>query len=190
MKRRTTILLNGLAAALLIAGVVSCSGSTDRVDTGGVKLVITDFDGLPILVSVNTTVGAGGFVQVGQIDVENVALDPEGITSELMTVEIRSYEVTYSRADTGTRIPTPFTRGLFGTVPVNGTFTVENLPVMGTDQLLNDPLGDLLFENGGFDEETGATKITLNFRLRFFGRTLAGTAVDSAPAYFTVEFTP
>ena len=38
--------------------------------------------------------------------------------------------------------------------------------------------------------QTGEPKITLNFRLRFFGRTLSGDAVETAPALFTIEFTP
>ena len=39
-----------------------------------------------------------------------------------MNVEIVSYEVTYSRADRGTRVPTKFVRGLFGVVPAGGQF--------------------------------------------------------------------
>lgn len=187
--KQITRILSPLVAVLLMAVLAACSTTTDTVDSGGVKLTITDFDELPIAVSVNTALTVG-FVQVGLIDVENVALNPTGTTSDLMDVEIRSYEVTYSRADNGTRIPTPFTRGLFGTAPVNGTFTVENIPVMGRDQLENEPLSDLLFQNGGFDTETGSTKITLNLKIKFFGRTLAGKAVESSPGYFTVEFTP
>lgn len=189
MKTTKRILLSGLLAVTLVVALASCSSSVDKADTGGVTLSITDFDGLPISSSVNTAAGLG-FVQVGQIDVENVALDPTGITSDLMDVEIRSYEVTYSRADTGTRLPPPYTRGLFGIAPVNGTFTVENLPVMNRDQLLNEPLSDLLFVNGGVDEETGSSRIQLNLKIIFFGRTLAGKAVQSGPGYFTVEFTP
>ena len=189
MKTTKRTLLHGLLAVMMAVTLVSCSSDADKVDSGGVRLSITDFDGLPIAVSVNTAAGLQ-FVQVGDIDVENVALDPTGATSDLMDVEIRSYEVTYSRADTGTRVPTSYTRGLFGIAPVNGTFTVENLPVMGLDQLLNEPLSDLLFENGGVDEETGSTRIQLNFKIIFFGRTIAGKSVQSGPGFFTVEFTP
>lgn len=190
MKTTKTTLLCGLLAVTMVVTLVACSSSdAHTVDSGGVKLVITDFDGLPISVSVNTAAGLG-FVQVGEIDVENVPLNPTGVTSDLMDVEIRSYEVTYSRADTGTRIPTPYTRGLFGIAPVGGTFTVENLPVMGLDQLLNEPLSDLLFQSGGVDKETGSTRIQLNFKIIFFGKTVGGSSVQSGPGYFTVEFTP
>ena len=179
-----------IALIFLLSCFAGCESRTDRTDSGGVLLSISDFDGLPIAVSVNATVGGSGFVQVGEFQVTNVPKDPTGVTSDLMDVEIRSYEVTFSRADNGTRLPPPFTRGLFGVAPVGGTFTVENLPVMGQDQLLNVPLSDLLFENGGFDKETSDTAVTLNLSLRFFGRTLSGDAVETAPAVFTIDFTP
>jgi hypothetical protein len=173
----------------LLVVVAGCSSELDRTDGGGVLLSVSEFDGLPIAVSVNATVAAGGFVQIEELEVQNVAKDPTGVTSDLMNVEIQSYEVTFSRADTGTRLPPPFVRGLFGIAPVNGTFDVENLPIMSIEQLGNVPLSDLLFENGGFDKETGSDLIVLNLRLRFFGRTLSGDAVESTPALFTVEFT-
>jgi hypothetical protein len=168
---------------------VGCSSRTDKTDSGGVLLSITDFDGLPIAVSVNSA-SAAGFVQVDSIDIENIAKIVDGNTSDLMNVEIQSYEVKYSRADSGTRIPTPYVRGLFGVVPVGGSITYDNLPVMSNDQLMNLPLSDLLAQNGGTDKETGNSRIVLNFSIRFFGRTLSGNAVETAPGLFTVEFIP
>jgi hypothetical protein len=176
-----------LLIVCLVVVFTACESRTDRTDSGGVLLSITDFDGLPISVSVNAT---AGFVQVEEFKVANVAANPNGLTSNLMNVEIVSYEVLYSRADRGTRVPTKFVRGLFGVAPVNGEFTVENLPVMGPDQLSTVPLSDLLFDQGGIDTETGESKIALNFSVRFFGRTLSGDAVETNPALFTVEFTP
>lgn len=172
------------ALALALA-VGACDSRTERTDGGGVLLSIEDFDELPITVSVN-----GGIVQIGEVTVANIPKEPGGATSALMNVEIHSYEVTFTRADQGTRIPVPFVRGLFGVAPVNGTFVVENLPVVGLDQIENLPLSDLLFENGGIDTETGDDRIALNLRLRFFGRTLSGDEVETAPAAFTIDFTP
>ena len=180
---------NILLVVCLVVVFTACESRTDRTDSGGVLLSITDFDGLPIAVSVNSAL-ASGFVQVDEVKVANVAANPNGLTSDLMNVEIVSYEVLYSRADGGTRVPSKFVRGLFGVVPVGGEYTVENLPIMGRDQLSTVPLSDLLFEQGGEDSETGRNRITLNFSLRFFGRTLSGDAVETVPALFTVEFTP
>jgi len=171
----------------LVVVFTACESRTDRTDSGGVLLSIMDFDGLPIAVSVNP---CNQFVIVGEVNVANVSANPNGTTSDLMNVEIVSYEVLYSRADRGTRVPTKFVRGLFGVAPVGGDFTVEGFPVMSSDQLCTEPLSDLLFEQGGVDRETGESRITLNLALRFFGRTLSGDAVETAPALFTVEFTP
>ena len=52
------------------------------------------------------------------------------------------------------------------------------------------PAGVLFLENGGFDKETDRTSVILNLSLRFFGRSIAGEAVDTAPVRFTVEFVP
>ncbi len=183
MKRLITLAILSVVAL----GFVACEGRTDRTDSGGVLLSISDFDGLPIRVNVNSS---NALLQVGEFVVQNVAKNPTGVVSDLMNVELRSFEVVYSRADRGTRKPNTYTKGIFGVAPVNGTFTVENLDVMGAEQFLNEPLSDLFFENGGFDKETGSQVISMNLTIRFFGRTLSGDAVQTAPATFTVEFLP
>ncbi len=180
---------NLLLIVCLVVVFTACESRTDRTDSGGVLLSISDFDGLPIAVSVNEAL-ASGFVQIEDLTVQNVSANPTGNTGDLMNVEIVSYQVVYSRCDRGTRVPTKFVRGLFGVAPVGGDFSVENLPIMGPDQLSTQPLSDLLFEQGGVDSETGENKVCLNHALSFFGRTLGGNAVETAPAYFTVEFTP
>jgi len=181
---------NILLIACLVVVFTACESRTDRTDSGGVLLSITDFDGLPIALGVNSALAGGGFVQVEEIRVANVAANPTGDISDLMNVEMVSYEVTFSRADQGTRLPPKFTRGIFGVVPVGGEISYDDLPILGPDQLLVPPLSDLLFEQGGTDSETGQSKIALNLSLRFFGRTLSGNAVETVPARFTIEFTP
>lgn len=185
-------LYNRFLIPIILATVLfGCEARTDQADGGGVLLSITDFDGLPIQVSVNATaLLAGGFVQIADLTIQNIVKDPFGASSSLMDVEIRSYEVTYTRADNGTRVPPTLVRGLFGTAPAGGTFQVTNLPVMTIQQIGNPPLSDLLFQNGSRDRETGSNIIIINLFLRFFGRTLSGDAVETAPAAFTIEFVP
>ncbi len=180
--RTMSRLLPLICAALLVAG---CNQRTDK-DEGTVILSISDFDGLPVVVGVNDQT----LVQIGQIVVQNIAKDPNGITSDLMNVEIQSYEVIYSRADTGTRNPTPLVQGIFGLVTVGGTTQFDNLVIMSVEQTRNPPLSDLLFQNGGFDKETNSQVIRINFRIRFFGRTLSGDDIQTAPASFVVDFVP
>ena len=147
---------------------------------------MTDFDGLPARVSVNSTT----LLTIDSIDIHNLPKDPAGTTSDLQNVEMRSYEVRYARADTGTRVPTPLVQSIFGVAPVGGNITYNNLVVMKAEQLDNPPLTDLLFANGETDSETGSRVISITFTIRFFGRTLAGDDVATAPISFDVEFIP
>lgn len=175
-------------ATLLCTAVLGCESRTDKVDGGGVLLSISDFDGLPAQVSMDAASISGG-VQIDELTVQNVIKNPSGGSSSLMNVEIDSYEITFSRADTGTRLPPPLVRNLFGVVPVGGSDTIENLPILTLEQINAPPLSDLLTRNGGIDLETGGQTILLNLSLRIFGETLSGDEIDTAPARFTIEFT-
>ena len=65
------------------------------------------------------------------------------------------------------------------------------LPITGATQFENPPLSDLFFANGGFDKETGNAVVILNVRIRFFGRTLSGDAVESDVATLPqMQFVP
>jgi hypothetical protein len=156
-----------------------------------VLLSVTDFDGLPVEIFVNSTMNfANGLVQIETLDVDNIVKDPNGVASDLMNVEIRSYEIRFTRGDEGTRVPTPLVRGIFGVAPAGGNLTYDGLPIMTRNQFTQPPLSDLFLVNGGVDTETCRTKIVMNLHLRFFGRTLSGDEVESAPAVFTIDFFP
>ena len=86
-------------------------------------------------------------------------------------------------------VPPPTLVGaLFSIVPVGGQATLTNLPILLSDQTLNPPIVDLA--RSGADPETGTTVIVLDVSLRFFGRTLSGDNIVSAPATFTIEVRP
>lgn len=184
MKKRRLI---PLFAALVFAGVTFGCSETSKVDSGGVSLVISDFDGLPIRQTVNDS---GGGILIDQVILRSILQVSTGGSTNLQTIEIKSYEVTFTRADRGTRVPSPLVQFYFGTVPPNGTTTVDNFAILLADQMLNPPISDLFFSNGGFDKETGEQVIRLNVSLRFFGRTLAGRDVVTNPQRFTLELVP
>jgi len=188
MKRKVWSLI---AVSLLTVGLWGCSSNSPAGrDQGGVILSVTDFDGLPIQVSVST-VAIGGFLQVEQLTLSNIAADPTQATSTLMNVEIERYQVGFTRADLGTKTPRPTVRGIFGLVPVGGTLQYDNLPLMSAEEFNQQPLSDLLLQNGGEDKETGSQAILLNLELTFFGRTLGGEQVETKiPARFTIQFVP
>ena len=180
MTRLVRSVLLGVATLALL----SCETRTDRTDTGGVLLTIADFDGLPIAFSVSS----GLFVQVESLTVRSVIVNPSAPDSDLMDVELTGYQVTYRRLDAGTRVPRPLVEGIFGNVPRGSTDTINNLVIMGPEQLRNIPLSDLLPINGGFDKETGSRFIKLELALTFFGRTLSGDEVSTEPARFAMDF--
>lgn len=175
--KRTVLLL--LVVGLALPG---CRSETDRSE-GTVLLSVSDFDGLPVVVS-----AGGGPFSIGELVLQNIPKDPTGTSTGLMDIEIRSYEVLFRRLDTGTRQPPPMVGGLFGVVAVGSTTTFENLPFMRADQVLNPPLSDLAAF--GRDTETGSAVIPMNVTMRFFGRTLSGDDIVSTPASFTIEVVP
>lgn len=181
-------LVRSVLLGAMMVGVLSCEARTDRTDTGGVLLTVSDFElgNITIPVSVNDHL----FVQANSITIQNVILNPNAASSSLMDVELKSYQVRYRRVDAGTRTPRPLSDGFFGNVPAGSTDTVNNLVLMGPDQLRNTPLSDLLFVNGGFDKETGSPVIKLEFELTFFGKTLSGDDVSTNPARFAIDFAP
>ena len=169
--------------AALAVGVAGCRSRTDRSE-GTVLLTISRFDGLPSVVSLQTTPP----ITIDSLILRNIPKDPSGTTSDLQSVELRSYEASFRRRDTGTRVPPPLVGRLFGVVPVNGTFEVLNLPILTSDQVLSQPLRDL--RDFGVDRETGTAVIVLDVQLRFFGRTLSGDEVSTDSGSFTIEVRP
>jgi hypothetical protein len=184
MKNRRTVLLLLLAVALVAS---SCRSRTDTSE-GSVILSVSHFDGLPVHVSLATAAATTGGFQVGTITLRNFPKDPASGTSDLQGIEMRSYTITYRRRDTGTRVPPPVTNQIFGLVTVNGTLDLLNLPFLTEDQLQSPPLSDLV--NFGRDTETGTSVVVLDVTYQFFGRTLSGDDIASAPSGFTIDVTP
>ncbi len=171
-----------LLLCVLLVAAAGCRSRTDESE-GTVILSVSDFDGLPVGMSVTL-----GPFSIGEVTLSNIPKSAASPSSELQTIELRSYEVTYRRLDTGTRTPPPLVEALFGNVPVNGTTNFENLPYIRSAQLVSQPLADLALT--GRDSETGSTVVPLRVTMRFFGRTIAGDDIVSQPASFDIEVVP
>jgi len=179
MKRNVSVLF----LVVLVVALGGCRSRTDRSE-GSVLLSVSRFDGLPLRVDVSD----GGPTSIDELVISNIVKDPSGGSSDLMSVELRSYEVRYSRRDTGTRVPPPFVQSIFSLIPAGGTSTFNNLPFITENQFRNPPIDDLA--DTGVDRETGSDIIVINVTMRFFGRTIAGDDVATEPASFTVEVVP
>lgn len=182
MRKVSRFLLTAIAGLGLL-GALGCESRAHKTDSGGVIIVISDFNGLPAEVSVSST----DVVTIDSLTLRSIVANQQNSTSsDLMDVELTSYEVTFTRGDTGTRVPPALVQQSLLYVPAGGTSDVGNLRILQSPQLTNLPLSDLA--NFGFDRETGSTVVVLNIRLRFFGRTLGGRELETAPRSFTVEF--
>jgi len=178
-----------LLLTLSLVGL-ACDERTEQTDSGGVLLEVDFGSVLPLRASVNDAVNdMNSLVQANAVTFNSIVANPNATATELMDIELESFEVVYQRVDGGTRVPPPYVVKLLATVPAGGSFTINSLELMSFDQLNNPPLSDLLFENGGFDKETGLTYIRLNLIIRAFGRTLGGRRVESVPRPHTMELT-
>jgi hypothetical protein len=178
--------VRNITRLLLIALALFSLGCDERAqqnDTGGVVLSLNLGTTFPFRVSVN----ANDSLQL-QLSINSIVAEPNGPSSSLMDVEIKTVEVIFTRADGGTAVPPAFVRNIAGRVPVGGTLDY-NITVMTSEQLRNPPLSDLLFINGGFDKETGSTNIKLDLNIRFFGETISGRNVETQTASQQIEFT-
>ncbi len=185
MKNHRTV-RHFLTALVLLPLLLSlgCRSDTDRSE-GAVLLSISNFNGLPSAVSLNSQ--PPPFV-IDDITVRNIAKDPTG-TDERPAVRRAAHA----------RDPLPAPRhrhpgtaanvqSVFGLVPVNGTTTLTNIPFLTSDQVFNQPLKDL--RDTGRDSETGTAVVVLDVSMRVFGRTLSGDDIVSDPARFTIEVRP
>lgn len=178
---------------LLAVVVVSlgCDERTQQTDSGGVILE-AEFaaTNVPFRFSVNGDVADFQAAVAGTLTITSIVPNIENsATSSLMDVELEGVEFTYTRVDRGTRVPSPFFFNLLGTVPTGGTLTYNGMPILSIEQISNPPISDLLFENGGYDKETGETVVSMNVWVRAYGRTVSGREVQSTPRPHTVEFT-
>src|SRR5215470_2103290 len=157
MKSRISL---SLCLVLIVAAFGGCRSRTDK-SAGTVLLTVSDFNGLPVQVSV-----ANGPFQITNLTVRNFAKDPTGTTSNLQSIEIKSYSITYIRRDTGTRVPPVLVQSIFGFVAVNSQTQFLNVPILLSDQILTPPLSDL--SRFGADRETGSSVIVLDCEMVFF----------------------
>lgn len=185
MKYKGLHLLLALALALTSLALLGCDEALQETDSGGIALTV-EFTVSPTIVGVNDQER----VTIPTLDINSIVLNPSAATSSLMDVEVSTMEVTFTRADAGTRVPVPYVVQLLGSVPVGGSLSYGNIPVMGVEQMRSAPLSDLLFENGAVDKETGNDYIRLNVNVRVFGRTLGGEEVASRFRGETIEFVP
>ncbi len=178
-----------LSLACLLVVVPLAAGCRSRTDETAGPVVLTFGQIGPVPITQSVAAGeAAGAVVIPSFTIDSVLKDPTGTGSPLEEVELTSYQVTYRRLDSGTRVPPPLIAALTQDVPVNGSATITNLPILLINQLNGPPLLDLV--EFGHDTQTGTAVIVLNVQIQFFGNTLSGDQVQSPVASYTIQFTP
>jgi hypothetical protein len=177
-----------LALSLVPLAFVGCE-TQDEIDQGGVIVVISSFDlaGIPAIMSVDAE-----FPVVSSSDATiTVNSRPRNAgqpTSQLMDVIIEGYEVSFTRGDTGTRVPPTLTEPIGGLAPTPGDFVLNGLILMRRQQFEEGPLRDL--RDFRIDTETQSSQVRLVWHLRFFGRTVSGELVTTNTISFNLDATP
>src|ERR1700759_1136089 len=122
MKSQRAVLVLLLAAALVAS---SCNSRAERSD-GTVLLEVSSLGTVPVSLSLSQAASQAGGFQLATVTLQNIIKDPAGTGSNFQDIELRSYEVTYRRRDTGTRVPPSITGQVSGTVPAGGTGPLTN----------------------------------------------------------------
>jgi hypothetical protein len=184
MKIHRAVLSFLFVAAFVVTG---CNSRAER-SSGTVLLEVSSLGTVPVNLSLSQGATMAGSFQLPTVTLEDILKDPTATGTSFQDIELRSYQVTYRRRDTGTRVPPSLVGNLSGTIPAGGTGTVTNLPFFTNNQLLSPPLSDLT--TYGRDTETGSAIIVLDVSITIFGRTVSGDDVASNTATFTLEVTP
>jgi hypothetical protein len=164
-----------LAAALGLAG--ACTNK--QGETEAPVFITVSMDLQPGFINIANVAP----VQIDTINLRSALKDPTAVdTRGFADTEITSYRVAFHRTDGGTLVPPAQVFGAGVVVPVNGTATLENFPVLYAPALQQTPFDQLLPFNGGIDRETGRDEIDMSFDITFYGSTVSGHRVQSETA--------
>ena len=114
--------------------------------------------------------------------------NPSSTLSSLDDTKLDKMVTYWERIDGGTIAPKPFELHWTVLIPAGGQATLNNVPLMADEQLLEMPFTQLLPENGGRDPETGNMIIVCRAKTYFYCHTVQGCDIVAGPMYTTFEF--
>jgi hypothetical protein len=172
-----TKFLTGIALASALALATACTNK--QGETESPVFITVSMDLQPGFIDV----GVEAPVQIDTINLESHLKNPDSPdTAGFADTTINRYTVTFHRTDGGTMVPPVQTFGAGVLVPVEGTATLQNFPVLAASAIQQSPFDQLLPFNGGIDRETGKDEIDTAFDITFFGQTVSGHRVQSETA--------
>ncbi len=179
-------------AASVLCGLVmtlSACGTTGGLQntSAPVTLIVSS------LLASNTPFGdilsTDGTLPVDSVSVSLIARmkNPTDATQPaLQDILLERYEVTFSRTDGGAATPPGFQRAMAAKVRVTPhgspteTITAVSLVLVPSTHKSQPPLSHLILP--GFEPDTGFVNIQATATVRFFGKTIAGDAVQAEAA--------
>lgn len=132
---------------------------------------------------------AGSFVPTMKtINLYSKPKNPSAPLSNLSDAQLDKMVTYWKRIDGGTIAPKEFTLHWTVVIPAGGSATLNNVPLMANEQLLEMPFLQLFPENGGRDPETGNLVIVCQAETYFYCHTVQGCDIIAGPMYTTFEF--
>lgn len=122
------------------------------------------------------------------INLYSESKNPNATLSSLDDAKLDKMVTYWKRIDGGTIAPKPFTLNWTVVIPAGGNATLNNVPLMASEQLLEMPFIQLLPQNGGRDPETGNLVIICRGETYFYCHTVQGCDMIVGPMYTTFEF--
>lgn len=179
MKKR--LILAGLAVVALAS--LSCSREL-TTDAAPVTLVLSSTQNLS---QIDLQFGAAGCAtNLGTITMR-IFPKRAGSSTDLTSVRVNRYRVSYRRIDGGTQVPRAFVRSMDTLILEGETVGVSDFIVFESDALSQAPFAALQPQNGGRDPETGRPVVKLEVILEVFGQTIGGDNVSDSTA-FVLDF--
>jgi hypothetical protein len=185
----------GVTAAAILLMLVAGSCNDINRQAAPVALIVTNTQVLHQLDLAGDPTGETNCQQsIATVHMTTVLLQgpsslpiPGTSPSDLNTVKVDRYRVSYVRVDGGNLVPAPFVRSISTTVGVGTTAEGTNFVAFDPSAIFQAPFAALLPQNGGRDPETGKSIITMDVILEVFGTTLAGERV-SGNTRMTIDF--
>lgn len=191
MTRNTNRIARTAAAMLLVLAAGACNDINRQ--EAPVALVVTNTQNLSRLDLAGDVTGSTNCqetiatVHMTSVLLQNPTTNPNVSPSDLNTIKVDRYRVSYVRVDGGHLVPAPFVRSTSTSVGVGSTADGTNFVAFEPSAIFNAPFAALLPQNGARDPETGRSVITMDVILEVFGTTLAGERV-SGNTRLTIDF--
>jgi hypothetical protein len=170
-----------IAVAVAMTAMLGLSCSSELNDSAApVTLIVTNLQNVH---QVDLIGGTGCGQQLGTIQLQVIAKNPEATTGPFVQVRATRYRVSYQRTDGGRLVPASFVRSMDALLEVGGTPAGTSFLILQPDAFSQAPFAALFPNNGGRDPDTGRPVVQLDVIVEVFGETLAGDDVYGATRF-------